>query len=259
MDWSRTKTIFIVTFMLLNIFLGYQLSEKHSQLDELTLPELESRIEEQEIEIMIDDVEEEFMGAPITAYQRSFQEVLIEQSLEAQTPQFVNETTIYSVLDSPYRLPNVNLQASIDAFLQQYVFRGEEYELAVHDEELGIIGIYQTFDGKKIDEYERDNFHITLELNEEGDIIAYTQRYMNITEQGEEQELLTPIRAIEVLLNDTGEGIGAGSEVTSAELGYYNLMEVEANFQIFAPVWRVVIDEETHYVNAMTGEVQRIS
>ncbi|SDN97004.1 two-component system regulatory protein YycI [Alkalicoccus daliensis] len=259
MDWSRTKTIFIVTFMLLNIFLGYQLSEKQSQLNEVTLPELESRIEEQEINILIEDLEEEFMGAPITAYQRTFQEVLIEQTLESQTPQFLDETTIYSVLDSPYRLPNVNLQASVDAFLQQYVFRGEEYEVALYDEEAGIVGIYQTFDGKKIDEYEREDFHITLELNEEGDIMAYTQRYMNITEQGEEQELLTPIAVIEKLLNDTRVGIGAGSEVTSAELGYYNLMEVEANFQIFAPVWRVIIDEEEHYVNAMTGEVQRIS
>lgn len=262
MDWSRTKTIFIVTFMLLNIFLGYQLSEKqnHSNLNDLRPQELESRIEEQNIEIAIDEPDEEVVGAPITGVQRTFGEVevFLDQSLEGQSPELLDSTTIYSELESPYRIGTVNLQTSVGAFMEQYAFRGEEYEVAYYDEEESIIGLYQVFDDKMIDQYVRNNFHVVLNLNENGDIISYTQTYMTIIEQAEEQELLTPLEVIEILLDDPQVGIGTGTEVTGAELGYYNLMEVEANFQIFAPVWRVEIDEEEHYVNAMTGEIQRI-
>ena len=45
MDWSKTKTIFIITFLILDCFLGYQFMEKRnsSQLDVL----LEATIEDQ--------------------------------------------------------------------------------------------------------------------------------------------------------------------------------------------------------------------
>ena len=45
MDWSKTKTIFIITFLILDCFLGYQFMEKRnsSQLDVI----LETTIEEQ--------------------------------------------------------------------------------------------------------------------------------------------------------------------------------------------------------------------
>lgn len=45
LDWSKTKTIFIITFFILDIFLGYQFIQKKnsSQLDVI----LEATIEEQ--------------------------------------------------------------------------------------------------------------------------------------------------------------------------------------------------------------------
>ncbi|MED5050283.1 hypothetical protein P9850_00180 [Anoxybacillus rupiensis] len=45
MDWNKTKTIFIITFLILDLFLGYQFIQKRnsSQLDVL----LEEIIEEQ--------------------------------------------------------------------------------------------------------------------------------------------------------------------------------------------------------------------
>lgn len=261
MDWSRTKTIFIITFMLLNIFLAYQLYEKQdmSRMGEVTLMELESRIEEQQIEINIDDPEEEVTGGPITGMQRTFTETSLEQSLSGQDVSLINNSTIYSEMEEPFSIVTANVEASLEGFLDQYVFRGEEYEVAHYDLEEGIIGLYQTFEGSMIDQYEREDYHLVLQLNETGQVAAYSQRYMTITEQAEEEELLTALQAVELLLDDPNIGIGTEAVVENAELGYYNLMEVDANFQIFAPVWRVLINEETYYVNAMTGEIQTIS
>ncbi|MFC4736247.1 two-component system regulatory protein YycI [Bacillus daqingensis] len=263
MDWSRTKTIFIVTFMLLNIFLGYQLAEKqrHGDINEIEQMTLDSQIEEQRITIEFEETEEELTGAPITGVQRSFEDdiTFLEQTLERQQIDLIDSTTLYSELDSPYNFSPANLTASTEAFMQQYVFRGEEYQLAAYDEEEGLIGLYQTFEGSMIDQYERDSYHVVLELNDSGQIVSYTQRYLTIVEQGAEEELLTPMQVVERLINDPQVGIGTDSTISSATVGYYNLMEVDANFQIYAPVWRVIVDDEPFFVNALTGEVQNIT
>jgi regulatory protein YycI of two-component signal transduction system YycFG len=261
-DWSKTKTIFIVTFMLLNIFLAYQLSEKQDQdrMSQVAMPELESRIDDQNIEVEISDssLNEDVSGGPITGMYRTFQNVFLEQTLEGQQAELLDETRIYSEIDSPFSLVPANLEASLEGFLEQYVFRGEEYEVAAYNDEEGTVGLYQTFEEQKIDEYERENFHLELQINDDNEVVSYEQTYMTIVEQAEEQELLTPLEVIDILLDDTSAGIGTEATVMNAELGYYNLLEVDANFQIFAPVWRVTIDEEDYFVNAMTGEVQTI-
>ncbi|MEH7582142.1 regulator, partial [Priestia megaterium] len=45
MDWNRTKTIFIFTFLILNIYLGYQIFKTHQE-DQYSLF-VESSVEEQ--------------------------------------------------------------------------------------------------------------------------------------------------------------------------------------------------------------------
>ncbi|WP_181186279.1 two-component system regulatory protein YycI [Alkalicoccus urumqiensis] len=258
MDWSRTKTIFIITFMLLNIFLGYQLTlkQQHGDLPELASVNLESRLSE-EIDININNEEVEEEGGMISGEWRVFEEVFLNQSLEEQNLSVSDDgLEIRSELESPYSLVTANIQASADAFLQEFVFRGEEYEVAAYDEEEGRVGLYQTYEGSKIDEYEREAFHLELELNDSGEIVQYTQRYLTITATGEEQELLTPLEVIDILLQENQVLVGGEREVSAAELGYYNLLEIDTDFQIFAPVWRITVDDDTYFVDALRGEIQ---
>ncbi|QKS73089.1 two-component system regulatory protein YycI [Paenalkalicoccus suaedae] len=257
MDWSKTKSIFIVTFFMLNIFLGYQLYEKQAQRQISDLPswELESQIAEQNIDIQIEDPEETLYGAPITAQIRTFQEPFLNQELEDQTITLLNDSIITSELDTPVRLVSSNLRASVEAFLSQnYVLNGDRYEFAAHDEDEGVIGLYQTYDGIKIDQYDRENFHLLLFLNEEGNIDSYQQTYLAITEQGAEQELLSPVKVIEVLMRESQ--LPPNSVVDGAELGYYNRVEIDADFQVYAPVWRIQANDEYYFVDAIRGELQ---
>ncbi|CAM3808676.1 two-component system regulatory protein YycI [Alkalicoccus chagannorensis] len=261
MDWSRTKSIFIITFVLLNIFLGYQLTEmqQRQNLAELATPALDSRLEEQRIDIDIDDPDEERSGSPITAEVRAFEPVLLNQSLDDQEIDVEDDTTILSQLDDPYPVTMTSIRASVEPFLERFVFRGEEYRVVEYDEDEQEIRLLQEFEGRIIDQYERDDFHLVLHVNDSDEIAAYEQTYLEVTDRGDDRELLTTMSALEVLLDDNTIGIGTNVAVTEAQLGYYSLMEVDANFQVYAPAWRITIDEEAYYVNAMTGDIQDVS
>ncbi|PYZ91768.1 hypothetical protein CR194_19290 [Salipaludibacillus keqinensis] len=260
MDWSKTKTIFILTFLCLNIFLGYQLYEKHNRgnLNFLTEASLQMRLDDNRIEIEIEDAEETIDGAPITGTVRPFQEEFFINSLERQTPSVIDETILYSELDSPSPLVSANLRASVEAFLQQYVYHGDEYEFAQFNEQEQYIGLYQTYKGRKIDQYEREDFHLVLHLNEDLEVESYSQKYMSVSEQeGREQELLSPLKAVERLLNQ--QYIRQNTVITEAELGYYSRIQLDANFQVFAPMWRIIANDEIFFVDAINGEVQSAS
>jgi len=259
-DWSRTKSIFIVTFLCLNLFLGYQLYEKQEQgninvMLDVTLPE---RLEYNRIEIDIDNADEIVEGAPITGTVRSFQEDFFESILDRQEPVMLDETTLRSTLDSPPQLVDANLTASVGAFLQQYIYEGEQYEIAEYNEEEQYIGLYQVYKERKIDQYERDDFHLILYVSDDFKVESYEQRYMTITEQeGREQELLSPLKAINRLLDE--HQIRQETKITEAELGYYSKIQLEANFQVYAPVWRIQANGKYFFVDALNGEVQSIS
>ncbi len=249
-----------MTFFCLNIFLGYQLYEKQQQgeVSDLFEATFSERLEASRIEIDIEDPDNTVEGAPITGTLRSFQENFFEGVLDRQEPVLLNETTLQSELESPYRLVGANLTASVGAFLQQYVYEGDQYEIAVFNEEEQYIGLYQTYKGRKIDQYERNDFHLILYISEDFEVERYVQNYMSISEQeSREQELLSPSKAIESLLD--ANQIRPDTTISEAQLGYYSTIQLEANFQVYAPVWRIKANDEYYFVDALNGEVQSVS
>lgn len=260
MDWSKAKTIFIATFLCLNVFLGYQLYEKQRQSDYnvITQASLEQRLNTQQIEVEIDDPNQAPEGAPpIQGSYRIFDEAQLEEDLERQSPSLLNSITVFSELENPYNLSGANLNVSIEIFLMDYVYNGDEYEMASYSEEDGEIRLYQTYNDRKIDDYEGENHHLILHMSEELQVESYTQRYLDIHDQEEEdreQELLSPYNAIEQLLDS--QLLPFNTTVENAELGYYSFVQHDELTQRFVPVWRIQTDDEVYYVNALNGEVQ---
>lgn len=259
MDWSKTKTIFIITFLMLNIFLGTQLYTKVTGshmgiLSEETLPE---RIESNRIEILVDDPEQVVEAGPLTATPRIMVGAINSGELTRQSPELIDDMTLFSELDSPYKLVDANLTASVNAFLQQYVYQGERYAIAEYVEDEQIIGLYQTHEGRKIDEYERGNFHLILNVNDDFAVESYEQRALNVNDQGRDQELLSPMKVIERLMNK--QHIVVNTVIEEAELGYYSLLqEAEADFQVYVPVWRILANNQYFFVDAQKGDIQMI-
>lgn len=215
---------------------------------------------EENVEIAINNAEEIKMGSPIIGSMKRFSEEIAEEEQERQEIIILNEIMIYSELVRPYILSENNLEAAVEAFLEEYVYLGEEYSFSRFNEEQLTIGLYQTYNGKPIENYEEHRFFLVLHLNEELEVEAYHQYYIEFSQHNQEnreQELLSPLKAIENLYNN--QLIRANSVIERAELGYYSLLPASGEYQVFAPMWKITINGSNHYVDAINGQIQTIN
>lgn len=219
-------------------------------LSEATIHE---RLEEMNIEINIDDSEGVESGTHLTGSVRSFDE---QQAaiLEEQEIEIINDVILYSRLDDPYLLTSSNMSASVRSFLNENVIYGSEYELSEYDEDEQVIRLHQTFEDIKIQHFDANRYHLEIHINDDMEVEAYYQTNMSLNEHGREQEVLTPVKAIENLFNE--QLIPENTAINDVELGYYSLFEPIDDIQIFAPMWRVNVNGKNYYVNAIDGAIQ---
>ena len=258
MDWSRTKTIFILTFLVLNLFLGFQLYEKHKENQFEYLSESTVKIEDQlkNMEITYPELPE----APkrmvhITGETHMFTEEELSRWNEDELSINVVEenTKITAVLENDRKFSNNRSDRA--AFLQTYPLFGDEYMFWEDGQEENVMEwiFLQTHKERPI--YQKaghSNGQLLVQLNEEGRVVGFEQTYLDIKPQENEQEILTPLKAINQLLMNSK--LNYRDEITSIELGYYTLVEGEV--QVLAPTWFVEVnDERQYFVNAINGQI----
>ncbi|MFA9556270.1 two-component system regulatory protein YycI [Evansella sp. AB-rgal1] len=257
MDWSKTKTIFIITFLLLNVFLGYQLGEKRTagNLNIINQVSFQDNLAENNIQILINDVEKPQVGSSIIGSTVKYDlETLEGQLLDQDLSLIMNDTMILADLVTPYKLSESSIEAGVVNFLQEFIINGDEYRFTVFNDENNTINVHQLYKEKPIDNFESGRAQIVLHLNEDLEIEAYDQIYIEISQEIREQEMLSLIKAIEVLFNN--QYIPANTVLENAELGYYSLLPASGEFQVYAPMWKININGVYYYVNAIDGTIQ---
>lgn len=263
MDWSNAKTIFIITFLLLNIFLGYQLNEKKSASNINLLAEatLQERLSEMNITIAVDLHEEQLTGTYISGSTEISLETIITSEKLNQEVKKVEDEFVTVLLVEPFTLIQGDQGIHIQAkdFVSQHIVNGKEYRFSHYDEELKRIYFYQTYEGKKVDNYESGRFPLMLQLNENKQVVFYEQNYLTIQPihpQGKEQEVISSIKAIEKLFNE--QLVPPDSKISKVELSYYSFFKPHGEVQVFAPMWNIGVNDQIYYVNAIDGAIQNI-
>src|SRR5690554_5113695 len=129
MDWSRAKNIFIITFLLLNLFLGYQLLEKYKvrEYNYISRSTLQENLEQMNITINLNGVDGPILSSPITGSVHFFDLDGLSELFENQEFELISETTIHSTLKEPYKLLETSTGSVINTFLQENVYAGKDY------------------------------------------------------------------------------------------------------------------------------------
>ncbi|WP_054636263.1 two-component system regulatory protein YycI [Thalassobacillus sp. C254] len=257
MDWSKTKTIFIVTFLLLNSFLVYQLIQKQnaSELNVRAEMTLQQRFEDNNIRITENLPDEINEGRHIVGKRTPVPQEAID-AVDEEEILFPDEHAMGVVLDEPYSISNDNVNEDIGSFLESEIYNGEQYRFASWDQENQNLVFYQTYQGSTV--YTDQEEQLVLFLNDEGDVTSYLQSFLEVEEHGRKRELLSPLKAIESLLNE--QLLTFNSVVSQVELGYYSYFSPLGESQVFAPMYRIEIDEESFYlVNAIDGGIQELT
>ncbi|OIJ17029.1 hypothetical protein BKP37_00280 [Anaerobacillus alkalilacustris] len=264
MDWSRAKTIFIITFLLLNIFLGYQLNEKKdaSNINFLLEATIQERLSEMNIVIEAELLDEQLTGTYISGAVEVPLDKEVERKKNSQKVVEVNDDGIVVSLNNPhsFRQKDGPIQEQAKEFVLQHINFGQHYRFSHYDSKLKQVFFYQTYQGKKVDNYESGRLPLLLQLNNDFEVVMYEQNYLTIQPihpPGKEQELLSSMRAIEKLFNQ--QLIPPDSVITKIELSYYSFFKPpQGEVQVFAPMWNIGVNEQIYYVNAIDGAIQNI-
>jgi regulatory protein YycI of two-component signal transduction system YycFG len=262
-DWSRAKTTFILTFLLLNIFLGYQLNEKReaSKISLILEATLQERLSEMNITIVADLHEEELSWTYISGSPDISIDTLIAEKMVTQQIEAVNDETVVVILKNPYSLNQVDrsIKSQAEMFVLENIIYGDEFRFSHYDESLKQIYFYQTFEGKKVDNYESGHLPLMLQLDKDLKIIHYEQDYLvfqPLQPPGREQQIFASTKAIEKLFNE--QLIPSDSEINKVELSYFSFFKPHGEVQVFAPMWNIKVNDQMYYVNAIDGAIQNI-
>lgn len=254
MDWSKIKSIFILSFLLLDIYLAYQFVNTRSEAKYEVMAEapIEERLNNDEIEYS------EFPQGPeksryISVRPKFFTEEELSNNFGDVEKSISNDgLTITGRLEKPIPLNKKFSAEEFSTLAMRIVESGDKYRFWEKDDEEGTITYYQLYEGKMM--YRNRSGKLTFYYNEDGEVTSYEQTLIEeIEEMSDEQEVLDPLGAVEIVYKKGM--IRPKSEITDVEFGYSTLVQLAAQ-QVLAPTWRIIVDgEENLFVHAFEGQV----
>lgn len=256
MDWSKIKTIFIVAFLILNVYLANEFKKLYltRQYDVMSETTFENKLQTEQIqtiELPKNIRKDKYISAAPTKFVKEELEEHTNDILLKQIVVIRGETTLESELEEPYPLVTDLQWDEIDTFVSQHVLAGDQYYRWGINQDERTITYYQQYNGKTL--YKNINGELVLYYNDKNEIIGYKQTLLERFEElSEDENLLLPVRALEILY-DNGY-LPFGSSVSKVELGYYTHVHLTTS-QVLTPVWRFVVNDNDLFVNAIDGQI----
>jgi regulatory protein YycI of two-component signal transduction system YycFG len=255
LDWNKTKTIFIIVFSILNVFLyslyvnrtteaqnvqilGETSIEESLRLDNITYGELP-----------VYKKESSFLSAKIVTFTDDQVNLLKDQDVN-----LLEDTHLVSTLEVPINVQNAKGEYTFPEFLSKYVLNGTDYVLWKVNEEQQNALFFQKVNGSPI--YFNKNAMLTVNWDKDGKVTTYEQHMSGEFESFNQKKVSSPIEAIYALV--TKGYLKPNSTVLEMTLGYSTLVQLKT--QVFAPTWHVRVklkDEkvEDYFINASEGKI----
>lgn len=257
MDWNKTKTIFIIVFSILNVFLYSLYVNRHTEAQNVpvlgkTTIEEALKLDHITYELLpIYQNDSSYVSAKIVPYRKD--EV---EKLGGQVVVIMNGTRIQSKMTTDVSIQNSKGEYYFTDFLSKYVVNGGEYELWEVDEDNRKAIFFQKTNGEPI--FFSPKASLIVHWNREGEVTTYEQSMLeDFVNFNRKKDLLSPLEAIGTL-NSRGY-LKPDSKITRVSLGYSTLVQLTET-QVFAPTWHIRVqlkdgEIEDYFVNAIEGKV----
>lgn len=258
MDWSKTKSIFIGVFLILNVFLYSQYVNTYSEAKNLELlgksNDIEARLKEENITYakLTESIETlPYISAKVKKY--SLDELPTNSN---QNYKLINDYKLVVTFKAPIKLISTKQEATLNDFLRQYIYEGQSFELWEIDEKARTATFFQRFNDRVL--YYNENGEVKVYWNENGEVFKYEQSMLdNIEEIEQDEPILPPLQILQTLY--AKNLLKPDSHITTVKLGYSTLIQ-ETQTQVLTPTWKVRVQvadgkEEQYFVNAIEGKV----
>lgn len=235
MDWSRTKSIFIIVFILLDAIIFYQIHIKITEYS-YNLPWIKDSMSELEEELDRNIIELETI-LPIEVPDMSI--IKINNNIIANHDTLVEEENI-----------DISFE-EIEAILDNKVNNFFEYSYNIEDSNTYNLLYYQKYKG-----FTLYDARVIVNYDDNG-TIKYSQNYFTVLSKGQKKEIISSINALRIAIEQGY--IPYNTMINRVELGYKG-QNYEFESQDLIPVWKIVCKTTTGnnilYVNALTGGIE---
>lgn len=258
MDWSKSKSIFIVVFLILDVFLLSLYLNRHTEAQRME----NTLLAERTIEAKLKDDNITYNNLPTTIEKAPYISGKVknfeEEDIDIPNVQTnADKNKLLATLVDPVAI-DIEDPNSVNDFLKSNVYEGASYVLWEVDAENKRAIFFQTAIGSVI--YYNNSGTLTIYWNDDQEVFKYEQTLLediNTTVSEEQRGLSAPLRAIQTLYN---KGLLlSNSTVLEVNLGYSTLLP-ENETHVFVPTWEVRVktpddEEEVYFVNAVQGGV----
>ncbi|MET3575900.1 two-component system regulatory protein YycI [Bhargavaea ullalensis] len=257
MDWSKTKTIFIIVFAILNVFLYSLYVNRYTELQKIEVLG-ETNVEDR---LKLDGISYPKLPEIGTASYASGEVRIFEDKETKEAKGQVirlrdDGKTIVSDFEKPVSIKGDGDKPDFGPLLDKYVKGGSDYTLWKIDEEKQEAVFFQKIGSLPV--YFNKNSTLTVQWNDSMEATGYRQRMMDeIVPFNQEKDLFPPIQAINALYSRGF--LKTDSEITKIEMGYSPHVQLTKT-QVFAPTWHIHVKlkdgtSEDYFVNAVDGRI----
>ncbi|MER2169247.1 Two-component signal transduction system YycFG, regulatory protein YycI [Paenisporosarcina quisquiliarum] len=257
MDWNKTKTIFIIVFSILNVFLLSLYMNRYTESQQIDIPNdtpISEKLFLDNIKILETDKgihEASYVSG--TVHNFKLEEI---EGMENQTVEIHDSVKLVSTLNEPIKITDEN---TLEKIVHDQVIRGSAYGIWDIDEESKTATLFQQVDKRLV--YYNSNAKLVVHWNDKNELIGYEQTILDDLENYNVSQKLVPhLQVIKILYDNIL--LKPDSTIKEIELGYSTLAQVTET-QVFAPTWHIVVElidgkTEEHFVNAVEGRVIKI-
>lgn len=258
MDWSKIKTIFIITFLILDVYLLFQFMKIRdaNNYEVVTETSFDQKLKDNDIKIDVELSKTQIKAQYLSAQPKTFTKNDVTK-LKDQVPSLKEPgTTLQAQFEEPFQLSDKFEPAELASFLKDNILYGDQYQFGEKDDKKNTITYYQQYENYPL--YKNINGMIIFTVNSDKQIVSYQQTYLEgIEKLAVKEEILQPLKAIETLYQK-GE-LKPKSKITKVELGYSTKIQLAAS-QVLAPTWHFVVnDKDRLFVNAFEGQIIQFS
>lgn len=261
MQWSQIKTLFILCFLILDVYLLTQFILKQQSADYEVLSEqqeltIKDNLASENITISADLPEENLKGSYISVKQQLFsdEDSSMVKAVESQETAIIDKEFIVSRLEKSVTIQDDATDEATAALVKSELkfISPDSYVLWDWNKELNVLIFFQEKNNRPI--YFNQNGIILVFLNDKNEISFYTQTLLGEVEEQQSLESLTKaVQAINVLYQK--DELNADTEVTKVDIGFHTRILADGP-QVFAPTWKISINGKRNYfVNALEGYI----
>ncbi|PWK16532.1 two-component system regulatory protein YycI [Tumebacillus permanentifrigoris] len=286
MDWSKAKTYFIITFLLLDLLLGTQYYNAQREAAEYVqsftaqLTELKDVLSERKMTLQTEVpretptmhfVQASHPKALVTDIARDTLSgaKLVEDDKSKGTMKFKTNYGEFGVTGNGFftmrYLPSRHVEGDLNspklgsavlAKIDKTIWHQDLYREDIVNHDRTVIRYLQSYQKYPV-------FSALLEVHlQNSEIVGYNQKALEVgVEQEGGQRVLSAISALRAVAESLDPGslmnVKEPVAIHDIKLGYYSPNYDDADVWYLWPMWRIVTDQKVYYVNAFTGQVEK--